>query len=57
MKKIFTCRRSSLALIGMVALFFLGLYKGLDVSMAISGIVLSVAGANAYEGKKNDSKV
>ena len=53
MLKILKCRRSSLALIGMSLLFFLGLYKGADVALSIAGIVGAVAGANAYEGKKD----
>jgi len=52
-KKIFSCRRSSLGLIGMFLLFSLGYVKGADVSLAISGIVLSIAGSNAYEKKGN----
>lgn len=56
MKKIFSCRRSSLALIGILSLLLIALIKGHDVGMAISGIVLAVAGANAYEGKKNEHK-
>ena len=51
MFNIFKCRRSSIALIGICVLTFLGHTKGLDVSMAISGIVLAVAGSNAYEKK------
>lgn len=53
MVKIFKCRRSSLALIGMVLLFALGICKGADVALAIAGICGAVAGANAYEGKKD----
>ncbi|NVM33954.1 MAG: hypothetical protein HWN81_00060 [Candidatus Lokiarchaeota archaeon] len=54
MLRIFKCRRSSIALIGIAILTFLGYTKGLDVSMAISGIVLAVAGSNAYEKKNKD---
>jgi hypothetical protein len=56
MKKIFSCRRSSIALIGMILLAGIALIKGHDVSMAMSAIVLAVAGANAYESKKNEHK-
>ena len=52
MLKIFSCRRSSIALIGISVLTFLGYTKGIDVSMAISGICLAVAGSNAYEKKQ-----
>lgn len=51
MKHIFSCRRSSIALIGIITLAVIALHKGHDVSMAISTIVLAVAGANAYEKK------
>lgn len=51
MKRIFLCRRSSLALIGMGLLTYLGIHNNLDVSLAIAGIVASIAGANAYQNK------
>lgn len=51
MKAIWYCRRSSLALIAMVLLTALGISKGYDVSIAIAGIVASVAAANSYERK------
>ena len=54
MYNILRCRRSSIALIGISVLTFLGYTKGLDVSMAISGIVLAVAGSNAYQAKKEE---
>ena len=53
MLKIFKCRRSSLALICILALTYLGYSKGTDVSMAIASIAIGVAGANAYEKKGN----
>ena len=60
MLRIFSCRRSSIALIGVSVLTFLGYTKGLDVSMAISGIVLAVAGSNAAqkigEARSNNKK-
>jgi hypothetical protein len=49
MRKIFSCRRSSIALIGMILLTALGIINGIDVSLAITGIVASIAGANSYE--------
>lgn len=56
MKKLLDCRRSIIALIGISCLTFLGYTKGMDVSMAISGVCLAVAGSNAYEKKgKSDS--
>jgi hypothetical protein len=52
MKKILDCRRSIIALVGIGCLTWLGLAKGIDISgiaLAISGIVASVSGANAWE--------
>jgi hypothetical protein len=51
MMKIFKCRRSSLALIGMIGLGIISLVKSIDTSSAIAAICIGVAGANAYEGK------
>ena len=58
MLKIFTCRRSSIAFIGICVLTFLGYTKGMDVAMAISGICLAVAGSNAAQrvGEKRYGK-
>lgn len=50
MKKIFSCRRSSLALIGMLILAA-SMWSGQDTSQAIAMICIGVAGANAYEKK------
>jgi hypothetical protein len=51
MLKIFKCRRSSLALIGMVCLTWISLKNGTDVSLAIAGIVGAIGAANAYQNK------
>lgn len=51
MKKILECRRSSLALIGMLLLTILGYTKGADVAVAIATISIGVSGANAFEKK------
>lgn len=59
MKKLLSCRRSIIALVGIVCLTWLGLAKGIDISgiaMAISTIVASVAGANAWEKRGSSSK-
>lgn len=48
MLKIFSCRRSSLALIGMVILG-VAMWSGIDTSGAISMICIGVAGSNAAE--------
>lgn len=51
MIQIFRCRRSSLALLGMVILGA-AMFSGQDTSNAIAMICMGVAGANAYEKKK-----
>ena len=51
MLKIFSCRRSSLALIGMIILG-VAMWSGQDTSQAIAMICIGVAGANAYEKKE-----
>ena len=55
MKKIFSCRRSSLAFIGMTLLFVLAYLQGAAatqaVALGIAGLGGSVAVANAYEKK------
>lgn len=54
MKKVLTCRRSTVALVAIVALTILGLVKDLDVAMAIAGIAGSLAASNAYEKRGLD---
>lgn len=49
MRKIFSCRRSSMALIAIGCLTLIALFKGHDTSMAISAVAVGLAGANAYE--------
>ena len=49
MLKIFSCRRSSIALIGMCLTTFLGAYLHVDVTGALSVICLSVAAANSAQ--------
>lgn len=59
MKKIIACRRSIIAIVGIGCLTWLGLAKGIDISgiaMAISTIVASVAGANAWEKRSQPAK-
>jgi hypothetical protein len=50
MFKLFKCRRSSLALIGMVLLTVLGIHLKVDTSGSIAMIIMGVAAANAGEG-------
>jgi hypothetical protein len=52
MKHIWTCRRTTIAIIAIAALTFLGYSKGMDVAMALGTVALGVAGSNAYEKKK-----
>ncbi len=49
MKKLFNCRRTVVALFSIACLTYLGVDKGIDVSIAIAGIVAAVCGANSYE--------
>lgn len=52
MNKLWSCRRSFLAFFAIMCLTGLGIHIGEDISgiaVAISGVVASVAGANAYE--------
>ena len=54
MKKIWNCRRSMLGLVAILCLTTLGLHHGEDISgisVAISGIVGAIAGANAWQGR------
>lgn len=60
MKYLFECRRTFLALIGILCITFLSYYLHIDMSGAIAMIVMGVAGANAAQGaletKFNSSK-
>jgi len=49
LRKILTCRRSVLALTGMVCCLTITLATGVDTSGSIALIVTSVAGANATQ--------
>ena len=55
-KKLLECRRSRIALFAIACLTGLGLYHGLDVSIAIAGVVASIAGSNAYENKQSQER-
>ena len=57
MGKIFQCRRSIIAIIAIGCLTGLGAMHGVDISgiaLAISGIVASIAGSNAWEKRAKD---
>jgi hypothetical protein len=49
MKHVFKCRRTFIAVLGMICLTWLGLAVKAEVAGAIATIVLAVAGANASE--------
>ena len=53
MNKLWTCRRTFLALAGILCLTFLGYTKSLDVSIAIAGIISAVAASNSYQAAKS----
>ena len=53
MKKVLSCRRSILAVLGMI-LCAMGMLKGFDTSPAIAAICMGVAAANAHQGKKSE---
>ncbi len=55
MKALFSCRRSTLALYAITLLAIINYTKGNDTSMAISTIVIAVAGANAYEKRGKET--
>jgi len=52
MLKILKCRRSVIALFSITCLTYLGIRNGTDVSLAITGIVTAVAGANSWQAIK-----
>jgi hypothetical protein len=59
MKKIFECRRSSLGLIGIICLTAMGIHTNQDISgisVAIAGIIASIAGANSWENRSKNGK-
>jgi hypothetical protein len=56
MNKILNCRRSSLALIGMLLLFIIAIQNKIDVSHSIAAICIGVAAANAHQKKSNAPK-
>ena len=49
MKKLFNCRRSLLAMFGMLCLTSMALLKGMDTSSAIAAVTMAVAAANAAQ--------
>lgn len=60
MLKILKCRRSSIAVLCLCALTFLGYKKGADVAASIATIALGIAGANAAQSvfkKDNENEM
>jgi len=57
MKHILNCRRSTVSVIAIICLTWLGLAAGTDVSIAIAGICASLSGANAYEKRNTPAPV
>lgn len=49
MNRIWDCRRTFVCVLAICCLTWLGLSAGLDVSIAISACVASIAGSNAYQ--------
>lgn len=49
MKQLLSCRRTYIATLGMICVTGLGIYLKIDVSLALLGIVSSIAGANAIQ--------
>lgn len=58
MRHIWNCRRTFIGFLAIICLTVLGIEKGIDVSIAIAGVVGSVAAANSYQrvGEKKYSK-
>lgn len=56
MKKIFTCRRTVVALFSVVCLTFLGYTKAVDVAASIAAIAMGLSAANSFEGSKKKGK-
>jgi hypothetical protein len=44
-------RRTFIAVIAIILLGIMGIYKGIDTSMSISAVAIGLAGANAYQKK------
>lgn len=56
MKDLINCRRSIIAIYAITLLFVLGYTKSTEVAMSISTIAIGLAGANAYEKRKQSKK-
>jgi hypothetical protein len=56
MKELLKCRRSIISIYAITLLFILGYNKNIEVSVAISTVAVGLAGANAYEKRKQYKK-
>ena len=58
MKFLYKCRRTFLGISAIACLTFLGYTKGIDVSIALAGVVASVAASNSAQkiGERRYSK-
>lgn len=56
--KILGCRRSKIAILSILCLTGLGFYTkdASSIAMAISGVAVGIAGANAWEGRNKEAK-
>lgn len=55
MRNFMICRRTFICTLAILCLTSIGLYKGVDVSMALASVAIGLAGANAYE-RSNSNK-
>jgi len=49
--KVFSCRRSIIALFSISCLTAIAIVNGTDTSISIAAVAMGVAGANAYQSK------
>lgn len=57
MRKLISCRRSIVCLVGILACMVVGLHNAVDTSVSISMICAALAGANAYQGAKSNGPI
>lgn len=50
MKHFLYCRRTFISTLSIVCLTGLGLYRGIDISMALATVAIGLAASNAAEG-------
>jgi hypothetical protein len=51
MKYIWTCRRTSVSIVAIIACVLVSYKTGADTTIAIAGIAAALSGANAYQNK------